>query len=73
MLTRSVCGHCVQRNAVREATAFLLDALQDDKSEHAMLQTKARASDAVVCVPLRSAQWIAEDDTVHKQHIISVH
>lgn len=33
----------LQRNAVREATAFLLDALQDDKPEHAMLQTKVRA------------------------------
>ncbi len=32
----------LQRNAVREATAFLLDALQDDKPEHAMLQTKVQ-------------------------------
>jgi hypothetical protein len=31
----------LQRNAVREATAFLLDVLQDNKPEHAMLQTKA--------------------------------
>ena len=30
----------LQRNAVREATAFLLDALQDNKPEHAALQTK---------------------------------
>ena len=32
----------LQRNAVREATAFLLDALQDNKPEHALLQTKVR-------------------------------
>ncbi len=30
----------LQRNAVREATAFLLDALQDNKPEQAQLQTK---------------------------------
>ena len=32
----------LQRNAVREATAFLLDALQDNKPEHALLQSKVR-------------------------------
>ena len=32
----------LQRNAVREATAFLLDALQDNKPEQAQLQTKVR-------------------------------
>ena len=30
----------LQRNMVREATAFLLDVLQDNSAEHAMLQTK---------------------------------
>ena len=39
----------LQRNAVREATAFLLDVLQDNKPEHAMLQTKASAA----CAPPR--------------------
>lgn len=48
MLISSVSGGCLQRNAVREATAFLLDALQDDKPEHAMLQTKARALGVVL-------------------------
>ena len=38
----------LQRNAVREATAFLLDALQDDKPEHAMLQTKVHAGRGLV-------------------------
>ena len=32
----------LQRNAVREATAFLLDALSDNKPEHALLQTKVK-------------------------------
>ena len=30
----------LQRNAVREATAFLLDVLQENKPEHDKLQTK---------------------------------
>ena len=30
----------LQRNAVREATAFLLDVLQDDDAKNAALQTK---------------------------------
>lgn len=30
----------LQRNAVREATAFLLDVLQENKPEHEKLQTK---------------------------------
>ena len=46
----------LQRNAVREATAFLLDALQDNKPEHAALQTKVPPppppSSSVPCVPL---------------------
>ena len=32
----------LQRNAVREATAFLLDVLQENKPEHDKLQTKVR-------------------------------
>ena len=35
----------LQRNAVREATAFLLDVLQDNKPEHDKLQTKVRTND----------------------------
>lgn len=31
----------LQRNMVREATAFLLEVLQDDNAEHEKLQTKA--------------------------------
>ena len=33
----------LQRNMVREATAFLLDVLQGDDPAHDKLQTKARA------------------------------
>lgn len=33
----------LQRNAVREATAFLLDVLQENKPEHDKLQTKVSA------------------------------
>ena len=33
----------LSRNAIREATAFLLDVLQDNDPKNAMLQTKARA------------------------------
>lgn len=36
----SIADLFLQRNAVREATAFLLDALQDDDPKHAALQTK---------------------------------
>ena len=36
----------LQRNAVREATAFLLDVLQENKPEHDKLQTKVRSSTA---------------------------
>ena len=32
----------LQRNAVREATAFLLDVLQDNKPENDKLQTKVQ-------------------------------
>jgi hypothetical protein len=47
----------LQRNMVREATAFLLDVLQDNAPEHDKLQTKARrwpplpAALACVCCP----------------------
>ena len=36
----------LQRNAVREATAFLLDVLQENKPEHDKLQTKVGSSTA---------------------------
>mmetsp|Transcript_40808 Transcript_40808/g.97020 ORF Transcript_40808/g.97020 Transcript_40808/m.97020 type:complete len:1701 (-) Transcript_40808:29-5131(-) len=36
----TMCDLFLQRNMVREATAFLLDVLADDKPEHALLQTK---------------------------------
>ena len=41
----------LQRNAVREATAFLLDVLQENKPEHDKLQTKV---DAAVVITLKS-------------------
>ena len=58
----------LQRNAVREATAFLLDALQDNKPEQAQLQTKVRkqAASASLCcrrandfLPLGPGQYSA--------------
>jgi len=36
----TMCDLFLQRNMVREATAFLLDVLADDKPEQALLQTK---------------------------------
>lgn len=36
----------LQRNAVREATAFLLDVLQENKPEHDKLQTKVSCTHA---------------------------
>lgn len=43
----------LQRNAVREATAFLLDVLQENKPEHDKLQTKV--SDAPSHCPMQSS------------------
>lgn len=40
----------LQRNMVREATAFLLEVLQDNKPEHDKLQTKVRAGSRS-CMP----------------------
>jgi clathrin heavy chain len=36
----TMCDLFLQRNMIREATAFLLDVLAADKPEHALLQTK---------------------------------
>ena len=41
----------LQRNAVREATAFLLDVLQENKPEHDKLQTKVRDNPAICFRP----------------------
>jgi clathrin heavy chain len=53
----------LQRNAVREATAFLLDALQDDKPEHAMLQTKLLEINLVTNPQVADA--ILANETLH--------
>ena len=42
----------LQRNAVREATAFLLDVLQENKPEHDKLQTKVGSSTATCRGPM---------------------
>ena len=43
----------LQRNMVREATAFLLDVLQDNLPEHDKLQTKVRPP----APPLPALAW----------------
>mmetsp|Transcript_17485 Transcript_17485/g.52457 ORF Transcript_17485/g.52457 Transcript_17485/m.52457 type:complete len:1706 (-) Transcript_17485:516-5633(-) len=53
----------LQRNAVREATAFLLDALQEDKPEHAMLQTKLLEINLVTNPQVADA--ILANETLH--------
>ena len=45
----------LQRNAVREATAFLLDVLQENKPEHDKLQTKVTHG----CMPHSALIWVA--------------
>lgn len=44
----------LQRNAVREATAFLLDVLQENKPEHDKLQTKVGCATATCRGPTRA-------------------
>ena len=47
----------LQRNAIREATAFLLDVLQDNKPEHDKLQTKVTICTQVWLVWCAFGSW----------------
>jgi len=58
----------IQRNLIREATAFLLDVLKPNLPEHAFLQTKVEKSCHLLLLCAFPTHLPFLDLLVHSQH-----